>query len=196
MRKQVEESTAAESARWAVAAQCARVGPRCRRGGRRLYAPSHNSLYALLTGVPSPACILNDRLLTWRAACPPDILPTATPAEGEQGRRVPAKPRWLLAIPDAITQLEALDPRPPHPPRPRAALRRLEGARHAADDDLRRRPDRAPADPAARHAPAPASPAPDRGRLPRRGDPPRAGRDRDPAGPAHQDPGGRARRGA
>ena len=52
---------------------------------------------------------MNDRLLTWRSAWPPDILPPATPAEGEQGRRVPAKPRWLLAIPDAITQLEALD---------------------------------------------------------------------------------------
>ena len=52
---------------------------------------------------------MNDRLLTWRSAWPPDLLPTATPAEGEQGRGVPAKPRWLLAIPDAIQQLEALD---------------------------------------------------------------------------------------
>ena len=32
------------------------------------------------------------------------------PAEGSQGRPVPAKPRWLLAIPDAIRQLEKLDP--------------------------------------------------------------------------------------
>ena len=37
MRKQVEETTAAAGAPW------------CRRGGRRLCAPSQNSLYALLT---------------------------------------------------------------------------------------------------------------------------------------------------
>lgn len=54
-------------------------------------------------------CILNGRLLTCRIAWPPQILPTATPAEGWQGRGVPARPRWLLAIPDAIKQLEALD---------------------------------------------------------------------------------------
>ena len=38
---------------------------------------------------------------------------------------MPATPRGLLAIPDAIRQLEALDQRPPHPPRSRTALRRL-----------------------------------------------------------------------
>ena len=52
---------------------------------------------------------MNGRSLTWRRACPPKILPTATAAEGWQGRPVPAKPRWLLAIPDAIKQLEGLD---------------------------------------------------------------------------------------
>ena len=47
---------------------------------------------------------------TIAAACPPKILPTYTrPAEGWQGSAVPAKPRWLLAIPDAIRQLEELD---------------------------------------------------------------------------------------
>ena len=30
---------------------------------------------------------------------------------------MPPKPRWLLAIPDAISQLEKLDRTPPHPPR-------------------------------------------------------------------------------
>ena len=40
-------------------------------------------------------------------------------------------------------------PGPPQPPRSRTALRRLEGPRRRPDDGLRRRPDRAPADPAA-----------------------------------------------
>ena len=31
------------------------------------------------------------------------------PIEGSSGSAVPAKPRWLLAIPDAIRQLETLD---------------------------------------------------------------------------------------
>ena len=31
------------------------------------------------------------------------------PIEGSSGSAVPAKPRWLLAIPDAIRQLEKLD---------------------------------------------------------------------------------------
>ena len=52
---------------------------------------------------------MNERLLTWRTAWSQQILPTATPAEGWRGRAVPARPRWLLAIPDAIRQLEALD---------------------------------------------------------------------------------------
>ena len=57
----------------------------------------------------SPPCIMNGRSLTWRRAWPPTSRPTATAAEGWQSRAVPAKPRWLLAIPDAIHQLEALD---------------------------------------------------------------------------------------
>ncbi len=56
-----------------------------------------------------PPCLVNDRSLTWRTPWPPQILPTARPAEGWQGRGVPARPRWLLAIPDAIKQLEDLD---------------------------------------------------------------------------------------
>ena len=58
---------------------------------------------------PGPPLIMNGRSLTWRRAWPPTILPTATAAEGWQGRAVPARPRWLLAIPDAIRQLEKLD---------------------------------------------------------------------------------------
>ena len=49
---------------------------------RRLRRPSHNPLYAHRTVVPYAPCIVNDRLLTWRTAWPPQILPTATPAEG------------------------------------------------------------------------------------------------------------------
>ena len=40
---------------------------------------------------------------------PPTSLPSARPSKGSPGRPVPAKPRWLLAIPDAIRQLEKLD---------------------------------------------------------------------------------------
>ena len=104
-------------------------------------------------------------------------------------------PRWLLALPDAIRQLDALD----RDLLTRRDLERLFGVskvpRRRPDDGLRRRPDRAPADPAARRAPAPAPPAPDTGRLPRRGDAPRPGRHRDPPGPAHRDPGRGAQRG-
>ena len=40
---------------------------------------------------------------------PPTSRPSARPSKGSPGRPVPAKPRWLLAIPDAIRQLEKLD---------------------------------------------------------------------------------------
>ena len=78
---------------------------------------------------------------------------------------MPAQPRWLLAIPDAIQQLEQLD----QDLLIRRDLERLFGVSKVRATqlmtDLRRRPDRAPADPAARRAPAPAPPtAPDPGR--------------------------------
>ena len=65
----------------------------------------------LCTTNPPPCrpCILHDRSLTCRSRCPPTILPSSMPSEGSSGSAVPAKPRWLLAIPDAIRQLEALD---------------------------------------------------------------------------------------
>ena len=92
---------------------------------------------------------------------------------------MPAKPRWLLAIPDAIRQLEKLD----QDLLTRRDMERLFGVSKvravAADDGLRSRPDRAPADPAARRAPAPAPPPPEAGRLPRRGGAPRTGRHRE-----------------
>ena len=81
---------------------------------------------------------------------------------------MPATPRWLLAIPDAIRQLEALDRDLLTRRDRRTALRRLA------------RPGGAPLmrtfgaaltghqrDAPHRPAPAPAPPAPDRGRLPR-----------------------------
>ena len=40
---------------------------------------------------------------------PPDKPPIRKAQQGSPGRPVPAKPRWLLAIPDAIRQLEKLD---------------------------------------------------------------------------------------
>ena len=51
---------------------------------------------------------MNDRSVTCRRRCPPYILPSSRPP-GSSGSAVPAKPRWLLAIPDAIRQLDALD---------------------------------------------------------------------------------------
>ena len=58
---------------------------------------------------PGRPCLLNDRSVTCRRRCPPSLLPSARPIEGSPGSAVPAKPRWLLAIPDAIRQLDALD---------------------------------------------------------------------------------------
>ena len=65
----------------------------------------------LCTTSPGPGRpgLLNDRSLTWRRRCPPSLLPSATPLAGASGSAVPATPRWLLAIPDAIRQLAALD---------------------------------------------------------------------------------------
>ena len=56
-----------------------------------------------------PSCIGDDRLLTWPKPCRRAILPTPTSTTGCQVPKVPASPRWLLAIPDAIHQLNALD---------------------------------------------------------------------------------------
>ena len=39
----------------------------------------------------------------------PYILPTSRPIKCSSGSAVPATPRWLLALPDAIRQLEQLD---------------------------------------------------------------------------------------
>ena len=55
---------------------------------------------------------------------------------------VPAKPRWLLSIPDAINQLEQLDRTPAYPARRRTACRRPGRRRCRA----RRQPEDAPAD--------------------------------------------------
>ena len=65
----------------------------------------------LCTTHPAPGrpYILNDRSGTWRRRCPPSLLPSARPLEGASGSAVPATPRWLLALPDAIRQLDALD---------------------------------------------------------------------------------------
>ena len=82
---------------------------------------------------------------------------------------MPAKPRWLLSIPDAISQLEQLDRTLLTPARHRAALRRLQGPRRRAHADLRGRDDRQPTDPAPDEAPAAAQEAPAAGRVPRRG---------------------------
>ena len=56
--------------------------------------------------------MLDGRLLTWSTACTPDIFPPRTRRRGcsrHGAPRLPATPRWLLAIPDAIRQLAALD---------------------------------------------------------------------------------------
>ena len=63
----------------------------------------------MLTPAPGRPCLLNDRSLTWRRRCPPSLLPATRPLAGASGSAVPARPRWLLAIPDAIRQLETLD---------------------------------------------------------------------------------------
>ena len=52
---------------------------------------------------------MNDRSVTCLRRCPPSLLPSSLPIKGSSGSAVPAKPRWLLAIPDAIRQLEQLD---------------------------------------------------------------------------------------
>ena len=53
--------------------------------------------------------IRDDRLVTWCKACRRVTIPTLTPATSCEIRKVPARPRWLLALPDAIQQLNALD---------------------------------------------------------------------------------------
>ena len=55
---------------------------------------------------PGRPCLLNDRSLTWRRRCPPSLLPSARPSAGASGSAVPATPRWPLALPDAIRQLD------------------------------------------------------------------------------------------
>ena len=74
---------------------------------------------------------------------------------------MPATPRWLLAIPDAIRQLEALDRPGPLTRRDRrAALRRLASPGGDAHADLRGRDDRRPANAPENTAPPPAPDAP------------------------------------
>ena len=90
---------------------------------------------------------------------------------GRRARQVPLAARHPRRFPPA----RGARPRGPHPPRYRAALRRLEGPRGRPHVDVRHRPDRVPADPAARRAPPPAPPAAPAGRLPRRGGAPRTG---------------------
>ena len=79
---------------------------------------------------------------------------------------MPAKPRWLLSIPDAISQLEQLD---------RTLLTRrdierpfgvFQGPRRRAHADLRGRDDRQPTDPDPDEAPAPAARPTELGSLP------------------------------
>ena len=81
---------------------------------------------------------------------------------------MPAKPRWLLAIPDAISQLERSSTGPCSP---RRDIERLfsvgNGARRR--EDLRGQARRQPTDPAADEAPAAAQEAQRPGRVPRRG---------------------------
>ena len=68
------------------------------------------------------------------------------PPGGEELHRVPAKPGWLLSIPDAIRPARGARPAAPHPARHRAALRRRQGARRRAHADLRGRVRRQPED--------------------------------------------------
>ena len=68
------------------------------------------------------------------------------PPGGEELHRVPAKPRWLLSIPDAIRPARGARPAAPHAARHRAALRRRQGARRRAHADLRGRVRRQPED--------------------------------------------------
>ena len=145
---------------------------------------------------PEP-CILNDRSLTCRSQMPPDKPPIRKAQQGfGAGRPVPAKPPLAARHPRRHPPARGARPGPAHPPRPRTALRRLEGPRRRPDDGLRSRPDRAPADPAARRAPAPAPAAPGPGRLLRRGAAARSADGRDPPRTAHRDPGSGSHRGA
>ena len=89
---------------------------------------------------------------------------------------VPAKPRWLLAIPDAISQLEQLD----RPLLTRRDIERLFGVGKVRA--------------AAAEAPAAAQEAPRPGRVPRRGGETRARGRRAPEGPADRGPVQGARR--
>ena len=98
----------------------------------------------------------------------------ASPGSGSPCRSMPGvtvPPRWLLAVPDAIRQLEAsLGPGPAHAAGRRAAVRGVAGAGGAADADVRGGARRGGARPPAERAPAPAAAeVPGAGRLPRRG---------------------------
>ena len=130
----------------------------------------------------------DDRLLTWSKPCRRTILPTPTSATGCQVRPMPARPRWLLALPDALAQLEQLD-RPLLTrrdleslfgvSRPRAAtLMRAFGAEWTGS--IRTLP-------RTRVAP-PASKAPDARHLPGRSRTPRPGADRTSPSQTHRDP--------
>ena len=107
---------------------------------------------------------------------------------------VPAKPRWLLVIPDAISPLEQLDRPLLTPARHRAALRRRQGARRSPHEDLLGRARRQPEAPAADQAPQAAQEAPRPGRVPRRGGETSPGGRRAPEGPADRGPVQGARR--
>ena len=107
---------------------------------------------------------------------------------------MPAKPRGLLAIPDAISQLEKLD---------RTLLTRrdieqffgVSTARAAYPHaDLRGRDDRLPENAAPDEAPPPAPETPGPVRLPRRRRTPGAAPDRAPEGAVDRDPGDAPRR--
>ena len=65
-----------------------------------------------VSAAPPAICILYDPLLTCREdRAWPTSSPTRTRSSncGRRPRPAPARPQWLLAIPDAIRQLEALD---------------------------------------------------------------------------------------
>ena len=107
---------------------------------------------------------------------------------------MPPKPRWLLAIPDAISQLEKLD----RTLLTRRDIERLFGVSTAQGRhphaDLRGRNDRLPENAAPDETPPPAPETPGPVRLPRRRRTPGAAPDRAPEGPADRDPGDAPRR--
>ena len=76
---------------------------------------------------------------------------------------MPAPPRWLLAVPDAIRQLEKLDRDLLTRRDVEKLFRRLAGAGGAADADVRGGARRGGARPPAERAPAPAPEVPGSG---------------------------------